>query len=520
VSAGTLSAERRRAVPGPTRTTAALASPQAAAVLALAALAAALRFVGIGHQGFWYDEGNTALLVHFSPGKMLGLVPQSESTPPLYYCVAWAWARIFGYGEAGLRSLSALAGVTTVPLAYGAARKLISERAGLIAAALTACNPLLIWYSQEARSYAMLVLWSAAALMAFAYALERPSRRNLALWALASVLALATHYYALLAVVPQAVWLLWAHRRSRGLYWALGAVGVCALALLALAISQNSTGRASWIATAPLGRRLGQLIPQFASGFPSPGHGVIEPIAVALAALAIVLLVLSPGPYRRGGLIAGALALAGFAINLLLVAASVDDLITRNVLALWMPAAVAVATGLAAARTAILGLLAAASLCGLGVASAIGIAVDRSYQRPDWRGVARVLGARPASATRGGRAILVQHYRELLPLSLYLPGLRWMTRLSDVSELDVVTFTSPSSAGFCWWGSACNLWPSVMQAGYPLPGFHEISRERVYQFTVLRLVADHPQLVTLGDLGRVLNTTSIRNDELLLEPQK
>src|ERR1700691_1883332 len=63
---------------------------------ALTALAALLRFYRLGHQGFWFDEANTALLVHFSPGKMLGLIPQTESTPPLYYCVAWIWARVFG----------------------------------------------------------------------------------------------------------------------------------------------------------------------------------------------------------------------------------------------------------------------------------------------------------------------------------------------------------------------------------------------------------------------------------------
>ena len=96
------------------RARAALRSPAAAAVAALTALAAVLRFTRIGHQGFWFDEANTALLVHFSPGKMLGLIPQTESTPPLYYCVAWIWARIFGYGEAALRSLSALAGVLLI----------------------------------------------------------------------------------------------------------------------------------------------------------------------------------------------------------------------------------------------------------------------------------------------------------------------------------------------------------------------------------------------------------------------
>lgn len=125
------------------------------ALVVLTAIAAVVRFVDIGHQGFWFDEANTALLVHFSPGRMLGLIPQSESTPPLYYLIAWVWARVFGSGEAGLRSLSAVAGVATVPVLFAAGRQAIGVGAGLVAAALAATNPLLVWYSQEARSYSM-----------------------------------------------------------------------------------------------------------------------------------------------------------------------------------------------------------------------------------------------------------------------------------------------------------------------------------------------------------------------------
>ena len=35
------------------------------AVAGLAGVAAALRFYGLGHQGFWFDEANTAQLVQF-----------------------------------------------------------------------------------------------------------------------------------------------------------------------------------------------------------------------------------------------------------------------------------------------------------------------------------------------------------------------------------------------------------------------------------------------------------------------
>src|SRR5436190_1542773 len=148
---------RRSGAPAPAgRERAMLADPVVAVVAALTVLGALLRFWRIGHQGFWFDEGNTALLVHFTPGKMLGLIPKTESTPPLYYCVAWVWARVFGYGESALRSLSALAGVAMIPVVYGAGAKLVSRRAGVFAAAFAACSPLLIWYLQEAGSYQLL----------------------------------------------------------------------------------------------------------------------------------------------------------------------------------------------------------------------------------------------------------------------------------------------------------------------------------------------------------------------------
>ncbi len=500
------------------------------AVGALTVLAAVLRFYRIAHQGFWFDEANTVLLVHFSPGKMIGLIPKTESTPPLYYCVAWVWARIFGYGQAGLRSFSAVCGVLLVPIAYGAGAKLVSRRAGLIAAALTTCSPLLIWYSQEARSYEMLACLSALSLLAFAYARERPTPRLLAAWVVASALALATHYYASLVIVPEAVWLLLAHRRRRPVQIAFAIVGLCGLGLIPLALSQNGTGNVNWIAHAPFGRRLGQLIPQFAIGFDGPAHSVLEPVAIAILVLAAVLVLTRSDPApRRGALIAGGIALAGLLINLLLIAAGIDNLITRNVLALWTPAALFVAGGLAAPRARRVGLVAAAVLCGIGVATAVGVALDRNLERPDWRVVARALGTMPRSSSGvgggrvtgapvRGRAILVQHYRDLLPLKLYLPGLKSMSgRGATVTELDVVSFTSPASAGFCWWGSACNLWPSRMQASYRVAGFHAVWRRHALQFTILRLVASRPVRLTPGEVSRALTATRLVNDELLIQ---
>ncbi|HUE26716.1 MAG TPA: hypothetical protein VMP89_08070, partial [Solirubrobacteraceae bacterium] len=241
--------------------------------------------------------------------------------------------------------------------------------------------------------------------------------------------------------------------------------------------------------------------------------------ALALAVFGLVLMLTRSLPgERRGAVVAGSIALAGLIINFILIAAGIDDLLTRNVISLWVPATVAVAGGFAAARARLPGLLAAVALCAIGAGTAIAIANDRSFQRPDWRGVARLLGAQPRTDSPG-RAILIQHYRDLLPLSLYMPGLRFMPRRgARITELDVITFTAPRSAGFCWWGSACNLWPSRMQASYALPGFRVSWRRSSYQFTVLRMVATAGAVrLTPSAVSRVLRTTTLHQDDLLVQ---
>jgi 4-amino-4-deoxy-L-arabinose transferase-like glycosyltransferase len=485
---------------------------------ALTVLAAVLRFYGIGHQGFWFDEANSALLVRASPGRMLALIKDTESTPPLYYCIAWVWERLFGDGEAGLRSLSALAGTAVVPVAYAAGARLVSRRAGLITAALTACSPLLIWYSQEARSYELLVLLSALGLLAFAHARADPSPRLIGAWAAASALALTTHYYAVVAIVPEAILLLAAHRRRRAVQVAVAVVVVVGLALVPLALAQNSTGHDSWIATTPLHLRLAQIIPQFLIGTDMPARALFKDIAVLLALVALGLVAVSAS-VRRGShaaLLPGALALAGFVISLAFVAAGNDALITRNIIALWLPAAILLAGGLAAGgRRGAIGITVTAALCVIGIVATVGIAVDRNLQRPDWRPVSRVLGPGPTS---GDRLILIQHYKTLLPLSLYQPRLAFLRSgaAHGVRELDVITMNS-SRQPLCWWGAACNLISSQMQAVYRLPGFHELWLRHSHQFTIMRLVADRPQTVTPAEVASALHSTRLVHDDLIVQ---
>ena len=143
-----------------------------------------------------------------SLGATLRAVVHTENTPPLWYVLEWAISRVLGTGAVALRLLSALAGVATVPVAWAIGRELAGRRAALACAALVAVNPLFVWYSQEARAYALFVLIAALAMLCFLRAEREPTPARMAAFAVSGSLALLTHYFAVFLLVPMVLWLL------------------------------------------------------------------------------------------------------------------------------------------------------------------------------------------------------------------------------------------------------------------------------------------------------------------------
>jgi mannosyltransferase len=481
-----------------------LAAPRAGARSAVGALAtltlagAAVRFSTLGTQSYWTDEGVTVHLLRMSFGHMLSAIPNSESTPPLYYVLAWVWAKLFGTGEWGLRSLSAVIGTATIPVAYALGARLVSVRAGTIAAALAAFSPLLVWYSQEARAYALVVLLTGASLVLFL-------NRRLGWWAVVSVLALATHYFALFVVGPEALWLLWRERR-RALV-PVAAVAAAGGALLPLAIDQASNHAADFIRVESLGTRLAQVPKQYTVGYDSPVETAAAIAGAALVALALVLLLTRSRPRERRG--AGVAALLGLVIVLppiVIALAGADYVITRNLLVAWLPFAVVVAAGFAAPRARVLGGLGAAALCALGLGLVIAVQSNPSYQREDWRGVAQAMGA--AKVARG---IVISPLGAAPALEAYLPRAHaFPQRFVAVQEIDVAAVASRRPG-----------YPAIPPAlPHPVYAFFPLAQTRATRaYTFFRLTSDGG--IPRGQHPNTLNTLRINGSQaavLLEEP--
>jgi mannosyltransferase len=348
---------------------------------AVIVLGACLRFGTLGVQHFWPDEAVTAGLLRLDLGDLLTAMSTTESTPPLYYVLARAWSVAFGTGEVGLRSLSALFGTLTIPVAYAIGAELASRRAGLAAAALTAASPALVWYSQEARSYALVILLGALSLLFVARASRREGGREPAWWAVTALLALLTHYFAVFLVVGEAIWLLATQRRRRSAAAAVAAVAAGGAALLPLAVHQSRQGNLDFIGETPLGTRLVYSAEEFLAG---PTAERLEPAAVLAAVAVLAALVLAAaagGSVRRTALLLVALALAGIAAPVALDLAGLDYLLGRNLMPLWIPLAVAVALGIATTGRRRLGIGAGIALVAASVWLALTVPFDRDRQR-------------------------------------------------------------------------------------------------------------------------------------------
>jgi 4-amino-4-deoxy-L-arabinose transferase-like glycosyltransferase len=365
-------------------------------VAGLTVLAAALRFATLGVQSYHHDEIVTASrILRDGFWHAMDAVGFSESAPPLYYALAWAWTRLTGTGEVGLRSFSALAGVATVPVAYLLGTELRGRRTGIVAAALVAVNPMLLWYSQEARAYALFALLTAVSLLYFVRALDRGRRRDFVAWGIASALALATHYFAAFPVLAEALWLL--HRRRRQSAPGLAIVAGAGLLLAPLAIHQMSIGHAEWIGNFTLGHRLGEAGLTFALGetgdiIARPTHPLLAlaPFLLSAAGLALALV---RGERRAAGI---PLALAAVTIcvplGLALLDPGKDYVLTRNLIPAAVPLLVAIATGFTLQRARRAGAVLAAALVVYSLGFSIWASVSPALQRPDWDAVAAAIG--------------------------------------------------------------------------------------------------------------------------------
>jgi 4-amino-4-deoxy-L-arabinose transferase-like glycosyltransferase len=218
-------------------------------------LAFLLRIWALDAKGLAYDEAATALMARATPEAIIRFHWEAAfEHPPFWQLLMYGWSQLAGQSEFALRFLAALAGVVQIPLVWQLARRLEIRDWGLetkpyrfpslqspvsslqspvsslpmVSVLFVTLSPILVFYSQEARMYTIVVALALASLWATAFLIRKPTARRAALFVLVNGVMTGYHYYSVLLVGAEIIVLGWVALRARLPYptWVLYATAV------------------------------------------------------------------------------------------------------------------------------------------------------------------------------------------------------------------------------------------------------------------------------------------------------
>jgi 4-amino-4-deoxy-L-arabinose transferase-like glycosyltransferase len=223
-----------------------LPSPEKTALVLLGGLTLLGLVLRLWHLGDWNFQA-TEMFTYRDSQR-----PQFGNARPLGYLLNYFVVRPFiPLDEFGLRLIPALAGTLAIPAIFLLGRRLVGSRAALFAALLVTLNPTQILYSQLARYWSLVFLFTIIAPIAIYLGVRERSGRMFALGVVATILAGLSHPVGAIVLGGPVLLLLAGVRREQLVaWWARPAVKVgvvMVVALFALALYRFVPMLQGWI---------------------------------------------------------------------------------------------------------------------------------------------------------------------------------------------------------------------------------------------------------------------------------
>lgn len=148
------------------------------------------------------------------PARVLRAVLLSDTSPPLYYLLLWAWTRLLGTSDVALRLFSLAFALACYPLVWSLARRFGGLAARLPACALFTLAPVSVFYATEGRMYSLLWFWTLCTMdLTLRLQARGLGKGRLLLWAAVSAAGLLTHYFYVFPWTAAVAWLFFHPRR-------------------------------------------------------------------------------------------------------------------------------------------------------------------------------------------------------------------------------------------------------------------------------------------------------------------
>ncbi|WP_298117742.1 glycosyltransferase family 39 protein [Flavobacterium sp.] len=174
-------------------------------LITILVFAAILRFYHIDFQSIWLDEIHTMNEANPNVGffDLYDIIMAGEQMPPLYFYSLYFLFKIFGYTTFVARVYSAIVGVISVFSIFLLGKEIFNKKTGIFAALIITINPFHLYYSQDARPYMFLFLFTTLAFYYLIKFIKNNNQKSAILYGLASALMIYSHFFGLFVLFTQ-----------------------------------------------------------------------------------------------------------------------------------------------------------------------------------------------------------------------------------------------------------------------------------------------------------------------------
>ncbi|MHB1972721.1 MAG: glycosyltransferase family 39 protein [Acidimicrobiales bacterium] len=276
-----------------------------ATVVIPALLAGALALHGLASRSIWIDESASISIAAQHGHALWAGIAHDGGNMLVYYLMLHVLVGWFGDGIEVVRLPSVVATAATAGLLALVARRLWGPRAAVASGLLSAVSLPLVFWGQNARSYALMVTFVTASFLAFVVLVDRDRRAPAPRWvwlsyAVVTSLACYMSFVAVLVVPAQllslAVWRPSA-KTVRAVVGALVLAGMSCIPLAVLATRRGS-GQLFWVVRPTLAG-LGQLVHYLASSGVLPNFPLTATSDALLVLTGVLVVAVTAGGIAR-----------------------------------------------------------------------------------------------------------------------------------------------------------------------------------------------------------------------------
>ena len=178
-------------------------------------IGAFLRIYKLGDQSLWLDEARSFFRANQNIHSLWVNQPK-ESNPPLYDTLFHFYLQLTSSNdEHNVRFFSAIIGILLIPLIFFVGKYMFGARAGLFSSFLVAISPYHIYYSQDAKMYALLAFISLGSFFFYYLSLEKGNNFYWVFYTVTTIALVYSHNMGFLLFLSQVIIFIVLFRKTR-----------------------------------------------------------------------------------------------------------------------------------------------------------------------------------------------------------------------------------------------------------------------------------------------------------------